>query len=90
MAKSLRGADATTRKLCSPQHVWDSTHPNKYRDAIKVLNNGLQDQESDMRFKCAREIINHTKGTPSQSVDLTSGGDKLESIPATLQIKIVD
>lgn len=74
MAKSLRCADATTRKLMSPQHVWDTTHPNKYRDAITVLTSCLKDSDPDIQLKAAKEIINHTKGTPRQAVDVTTNG----------------
>lgn len=78
---TCRRLDATTRKLLSPEHVWKTTRPNKYRDAIIKMTELLDSSDHHVRLKAAEKIINHTKGTPKQSVDVTTLGDKISSQP---------
>jgi len=81
MAKTLRYADATTRKFCSAEHIFATTRPNKYRDAIEILADSLTDPNPEIRLKAAEKIINHTKGTPKQSVDHTTNGQNVTTTP---------
>jgi len=80
--KTLRYADATTRKLCSAQHVYDTTHPNKLITAINTIVELMGAQyEPETRLRAADKILNHSKGTPSQTVDLTSNGKDVNVSP---------
>ena len=76
---ALRKLDATTRKLLSPESVWKSTRPNKYRDAIIKMSDLLESENQDIQLRAAEKIIAHTKGTPKQSVDVTSKDKQINS-----------
>lgn len=81
MARTIRAThDSTTAKLLSPEHVFSSTCPNKYRDAIRRMVALLDSQNEDIALKAADKIINHTKGTPKQAIDHSNSDGSLKTV----------
>ena len=72
--------DATTNKLMSPLSVWKSHRPNSFKKAIELIDSLMDSLDEHVAIKAAITTIEHHKGKPNQSVDLSNSDETLKPV----------
>lgn len=56
--------------------------------AQQLAYNALKESESDLPY--LKEITDRTEGKSAQSTDITSGGEKIQSTPSAINVRIIE
>lgn len=72
--------DATTNKLMSPLSVWKSHRPNSFKKAIELIDSLMDSPDQHVALKAAVTTIEHHKGKPHQSVDISNQDGTMKTV----------